>query len=68
MDDYVVKSFDILLKDNLIRNLQKKLHQNQTKYVQKHVCFKSGEVYCPHRWLRHYTSPDNSIGEQFPQE
>jgi hypothetical protein len=31
MDDYVVKSFDILLKDNLIRNLKKKLHQNQTK-------------------------------------
>ena len=28
----------------------------------------SGEVYCPHRWLRHYTSPDNSIGEQFLQE
>jgi hypothetical protein len=31
MDDYVVKSFDKLLKDNLIRNLKKKLHQNQTK-------------------------------------
>jgi hypothetical protein len=28
----------------------------------------SGEVYWPRRWLRHYTSPDNSIGEQFPQE
>ena len=31
MEDYVVKSVDILLKDNLIRNLKKKLHQNQTK-------------------------------------
>jgi hypothetical protein len=31
MEDSVVKSVDILLKDNLIRNLKKKLHQNQTK-------------------------------------
>jgi hypothetical protein len=31
MEDSVVKSIDILLKDNLIRNLKKKLHQNQTK-------------------------------------
>jgi hypothetical protein len=31
MEDFVVKSIDILLKDNLIRNLKKKLHQNQTK-------------------------------------
>jgi hypothetical protein len=31
MEDSVVKSNDILLKDNLIRNLKKKLHQNQTK-------------------------------------
>jgi hypothetical protein len=31
MEDYVVKSVDILLKDNMIRNLKKKLHQNQTK-------------------------------------
>ena len=31
MEDYVVKSVDILLKDNLIRNLKKKLPQNQTK-------------------------------------
>jgi hypothetical protein len=28
----------------------------------------SGEVQCPCRWLRHYTLPDNTIGEQFPQE
>jgi hypothetical protein len=21
-----------------------------------------------HRWFRHYTLPDNTIGEQFPQE
>ena len=28
----------------------------------------SGEVYCPRYWLRHYTTPDNTIGEQFPQE
>ena len=27
----------------------------------------SGEVYCSRCWLRHYTSPDNTIGEQFPQ-
>ena len=31
MEDSVVKSVDILLKGNLIRNLKKKLHQNQTK-------------------------------------
>ena len=31
MEDSVVKSVDILLKDNIIRNLKKKLHQNQTK-------------------------------------
>ena len=31
MEDSVVKSVDILLKDNSIRNLKKKLHQNQTK-------------------------------------
>jgi hypothetical protein len=31
MEDSVVKSVDIKLKDNLIRNLKKKLHQNQTK-------------------------------------
>ena len=31
MEDSVVKSVDILLKDNLMRNLKKKLHQNQTK-------------------------------------
>ena len=31
MEDSVVKSVDILLKDNLIRNLKKKLYQNQTK-------------------------------------
>ena len=31
MEDSVVKSVDILLKDNLIRNLKKKLHQNQTQ-------------------------------------
>ena len=29
MEDYVVKSVDILLKDNLIKNLKKKLHQNK---------------------------------------
>jgi hypothetical protein len=28
---WLPKSVDILLKDNLIRNLKKKLHQNQTK-------------------------------------
>ena len=31
MEDSVVQSVDILLKDNLIRDLKKKLHQNQTK-------------------------------------
>ena len=31
MEESVAKSVDILLKDNLIRNLKKKLHQNQTK-------------------------------------
>ena len=31
MEDSVVKPVDMLLKDNLIRNLKKKLHQNQTK-------------------------------------
>jgi hypothetical protein len=31
MEDSVVKSVDILLKNNLIMNLKKKLHQNQTK-------------------------------------
>jgi hypothetical protein len=28
----------------------------------------SGWVLCPRHWLGHYTSPDNTIGEQFPQE
>ena len=31
MEESVVKSVDILLKDNLIRNLKKKMYQNQTK-------------------------------------
>ena len=33
MEDSVVKSVDILLKDNLIWNLKKKLHQNQTNKI-----------------------------------
>jgi hypothetical protein len=32
-----------------------------------HIVF-SGEVKCPRRWPGYYTSPDNTIGEQFPQE
>ena len=40
MEDSVVKSVDILLKDYSIRNLKKKLHENQTKnkHSRKHVC------------------------------
>jgi hypothetical protein len=37
MEDSVVKSVDILLKDNLIRNLKKKLHQNQTMQQTDHA-------------------------------
>ena len=33
MEDSAVKSVDILLKDNLIWNLKKKLHQNQTNKI-----------------------------------
>ena len=28
----------------------------------------SGEVQCPRRWLVHYTTSDNTLGEEFPQE
>jgi len=28
----------------------------------------SGQVYNPRRWFGNYTSPDNTIGKQFPQE
>jgi hypothetical protein len=28
----------------------------------------SGEVECPRRWFGHYTTPGNTIGEQFPQQ
>jgi hypothetical protein len=28
----------------------------------------SGEVSCPRRWLVHYATSDNTLGEEFPQE
>ena len=38
MEDSVVKSVDILLlKDNLIRNQKKKLHQNQTNKKNRYI-------------------------------
>ena len=51
MEDSVVKSVDILLKDYSIRNLKKKLHENQTKnkHSRKHVCFKL------HAWVTAFT-------------
>jgi hypothetical protein len=40
MEDSVVKSIDILLKDNLIRNLKKKLEKNFIDKVQYKFYYK----------------------------
>jgi hypothetical protein len=42
MGDSVVKSVDILMKENLIRIQKKKLHQNQTKNKRYSSIFSNG--------------------------
>jgi hypothetical protein len=38
-------------------------------YLQNEIlCIKNIIVFSLVPWLRHYTSPDNTIGEQFPQK
>jgi hypothetical protein len=42
MGDSAIKSVDILLKENVIRNQKKKLHQNQTKNKRYSSIFSNG--------------------------